>query len=77
MSKMGNKLEQNLDNAKYDLYEACKKACDAIDNEWLYQTGQFSPFRLNYPSQGSVHGDLIEARKDIEKAIAKVESKDV
>lgn len=56
--------------------EALKACIEAIDNEWLYQTGQFSRIASppsNYPPQGSTHGDLYEAKAKAQAAIEKAE----
>ena len=58
--------------SEQQLVEALEACIEAIDNEWLYQTGQFSRRETppsNYPTQGSVHGDLHEARGKARDAI--------
>ena len=60
-----------------ELLEALRACVEASENEWLYQTGQFSrresPPR-DYPNQGSIHGSLYDAKVKAHEAIEKAEA---
>ncbi len=62
----------NVPQEPTDMTKALDACIRAIDNEWLYQTGQFSRLESppsNYPAQGSVHGDLNDARATAQAAL--------
>ena len=63
MSKMGQKFEDNLNSAKYDLYEACKNAL-------IFINATFKTLDLDGYDKG-----LTTCKTDLENAIAKVEGK--
>ncbi len=61
MSKMSAEFEKNLDNAKYDLYEACKGILSALEyTGWI----------------NSIDVTVVAQVEELKKAIAKVETLD-
>ena len=72
--RIGSPPGDQLLAAAPDLLAACVAAQEALEQEWLYQTGQFSRVATppsNYPPQGSVHGSCMKVMQQLDAAITK------